>query len=144
MPTIVRIVTLSCALLLAAPSFAADAATTATPQPERRQLQRDLEASVLQSQQQVAALQKRIDATSDPALREALNRHIEAAKRESRLDWFRIQLRHAQANGRTDDAKALQAVLDRAALEKVAPLPPLPAETPRPAARPQPARAVSK
>lgn len=144
MPTIARIGLLCCALLIAATSFAAQAGPAASPLEARRQLQRELEASVQQSQQRVAALQKRIDATSDPALRELLNRHVEAAKRESRLEWFRIQLRHAQASGRTDDAKTLQGILDRAALEKISPLPPLPADAPRPVAMPQPARAVRK
>jgi ABC-type phosphate transport system auxiliary subunit len=105
-------------------------------------MQAEMHARVLQSQQQVSALQKRYDATTDASLREALQLHIEAAKREGQLEMFRIQLRHAQANGRTDDAKELQAILERAALEKRPALPALPTEAPRAVPLPRLTKAV--
>lgn len=135
----------TCTTLHAAASApAAPTAVARAALADRAAMQAELQARLELSQQQVAALQKRADATTDLALRDALQRHIESAKREGELDLVRIQLRHAQASGRAIDAKQLQAMLDRAALEKRAPLPPLPAESPRAVPRPTIEKAVAK
>jgi hypothetical protein len=126
-------------MVFAATTYAAPAVRS-----DRAAMQSEMQARLLQSHQQVALLQQRYDATTDAELREALQLHIEAAKREGQLDLFRIQLRHAQANGRTDDAKEIQAILERAALEKRAPLPALPAEVLRAVPAPKVTKAVSK
>lgn len=103
---------------------------------ERKAIQAELEQRLEQAQKEVAALQARHDATADYALRRALQQRIEAAKREQELDFFRIQLRYAQAAGRLEQVRELEAVLDAQLKQPVAPLLPLPAAAPAaPAAR---------
>lgn len=102
---------------------------------ERQALQAELTQRVEQARQEVAALQARHNATTDYALRRALQQRIEAAKREQELDFFRIQLRYAQAGGRLDQVRELQAVLEAQLKQPVAPLLPLPSAPAAPAAR---------
>lgn len=64
------------------------------------------------AKREVQTLQRRHDATVFAPLREAFQQRIEAVKREERLDLLAIRLRHAQANGRTDDARELAAALE--------------------------------
>ena len=102
---------------------------------ERQALQEELAQRVDQTRKEVAALQVRHDATTDYTLRRALQQRIEAAKREAQLDFFRIQLRYAQAAGRLEQVKELEAVLEAQLKQPVTPLLPLPAAPGAPATR---------
>lgn len=108
---------------------------------ERQALQEELAQRVEQTRKEVAALQARHDATTDFALRRALQQWIEAAKREQWLDFFRIQLRYAQAARRLEQVKELEAVLEARMKLPVAPLPPLAPSVP-PGVAAGPARPV--
>lgn len=93
---------------------------------ERQALHAELAQRMRRTQAEVAALQNLYDATTDPVRRQALKQRIEAAKQEGRLDFFRIQLRYAQAAGRTAQAQEIEAVIDAQMKLPMAPLPPLP------------------
>lgn len=118
------------ALLPAAPVAPAASGRRAVLEPrmgkaERQALQEELARRADQTRKEVAALQARHDATPDYALRRALQQRIEAAKREQQLDGFRIQLRYAQAAGRLEQVKELEALLEARMKAPVAPLLPL-------------------
>lgn len=120
---------------------------SASPSPgkaARQALHAELAERVVQVRKEVAALQARHDATTDAALRRALQQRIEAAKREQRLDAFRIQLRYAHAAGQLETVKELEALIETQMKAPVAPLLPLvPPAAPAGAVRPaRPARAI--
>lgn len=80
------------------------------------------------AKREVFALQRRHDATAFAPLRDAFQQRIEAVKREAQLDQLAIRLRHAQASGHADDARALAAALDAQRKLPVPALRALPAE----------------
>ena len=120
-------------ILPAAPPALGRAGASEPPQmakAECQALQEELAQRVEQTRKEVAALQARHDATTDYNLRRALQQRIEAAKREQGLDFFRIQLRYAEAAGRLEQVRELEAVLEAQMKQPVTPLLPLPAAAP--------------
>ncbi|MEQ1833739.1 MAG: hypothetical protein ABL977_11845 [Candidatus Eisenbacteria bacterium] len=100
----------------------------ATARADRKAMQAELKQNAERAKAAVADLEARHAATSDAATRALIQRHIEAAKREADVEFFRIQLRHAQAMGRAADVSALQGVIDarlRQPAPALAPLPPV-------------------
>lgn len=151
MPRAARFALLTSALMLAAGvSFGADraAAPSSAPTPAvpaaRRALLDEMDSRSRQTQQQVAELQKLHDATTAAAARQAVQLHIEAAKREGALDLIRIQLRHAEAADRAADVSELRAHIAAMTRTPAAVLPPLPAAPPAAIAKPVTAPAPAK
>ncbi len=112
----------------ATPASAAELKALAAVRADRRAMQAELKQNAERAKAAVADLEARHAATSDAATRALIQRHIEAAKRDADLEFFRIQLRHAQAMGRTADVSELQGVIDaqlRQPAPALAPLPPV-------------------
>ena len=124
------------ATVVVVPVTAPSAAITEIPAPavaDAQALATELARRSDAAKRELQSLQRRHDATHFAPLRDAFQQRIEAVKREERLDLLAIRLRHAQANGRADDAREIAAAIEAQRKLPVATLRALPAE---PAAAP--------
>ena len=73
----------------------------------------ELHAASAQTRSQIAALADERADTLNPARRETIDLEIVRLKKESNLEFYRIQLRHFQAAGNSEAVAALELVLDK-------------------------------
>ena len=121
-------------LLAVSPVLGAPAADATAPTPAERtvcSMMAEIAAAVDASHQAVAELSREIARTTDQGEALALQREVMRLKDEMRLETIRIQLRYAEAEGRTEAVATLERLL-------AGPTPPRAVDL---AARPAPATA---
>jgi len=80
---------------------------------QRLALNAEMTARIEKAKKDVQALEERFLATADPAVKLAIQKQIGEVKKESRIDMLRIQLRHAEAAGRTEQVKEISAAIQK-------------------------------
>lgn len=117
------ILLLSSSLVLCA---AAADAPAATPQPVSPMLA-EITAAMTASQAAVAELSRGLSGAADQAAVLEVQREIARLKQEARLETFRIQMRYAAVEGRTEAAARLERLLSDLTSPRAADIPQRPA-----------------
>jgi len=80
---------------------------------QRLALNAEMTARLEKTKKDVQTLEAEFLATTDPAAKLAIQKQIGEVKKESRIDMLRIQLRHAEAAGRTEQVKEISAAIQK-------------------------------
>lgn len=97
----------------AAPVDPARAEAMRIERQQRLALHAEMTARIEKAKKDVQALEEQFLAATDPAAQLAVQKQISEVKKESRLDLMRIQLRHAEAAGRTEQVKEISAAIQK-------------------------------
>lgn len=80
---------------------------------QRLALNAEMNARIEKTKKDVQTLEEQFLATTDPAAKLAIQKQIAEVKKESRIDLLRIQMRHAEAAGRTEQVKEIAAAIQK-------------------------------
>jgi len=80
---------------------------------QRLALNAEMTARIEKAKKDVQSLEAQFLAASDPATKLAIQKEISEVKKESRIDLLRIQMRHAEAAGRTEQVKEISAAIQK-------------------------------